>query len=252
MSYLERKKRIIGTVYESGSLSVLTLAKKLKISPATIRRDLHAIAEEGLLTRTHGGVMKPDDNPLTSFVNKQSSNAPAKQQIGLLAAGLVRDGDIIFMDCGSTVFAMCPHLKKMNGLTVITNSLPIVAELMDCPAVRINLIGGELDKGRRAAHGQKALDHIGSYHADKAFVGVDGLSPENGLTASSEKEASITGAFAANAGNVYLLCDSSKIGKDAYMKFGPLSLVHHLLTDKGLDTDKKKALMRKGMKIHVA
>lgn len=251
MSFPERKKRIIETVYLSGSLSVLALARKLKISPATIRRDLHSIAEEGLLTRTHGGVMKLDDRPLTSFSGKQSANGQAKQEIGRIAAGLVRDGDTIFMDCGSTVFTMCPHLKKMNGLTVVTNSLPVVAELMDSP-VQINLIGGELDKGLMAAHGQKALDHIGSYHADKAFLGVDGLTPENGLMASGEKEATITKAFAANADSVYLLCDSSKIGRNAYMKFGPLSMIGHLLTDKGLHAGLKKALIKKGLKIHIA
>jgi DeoR family fructose operon transcriptional repressor len=252
MSFPERKRSIIETVYQSGSLSVLELAKKLKISPATIRRDLHAIAEEGLLLRTHGGVMKPDDSVLTSFAGKQLANESFKEAIGRLAAGFVRNGDIIFMDCGSTVFTMCAHLKKINGLTVITNSLPIVAELMDSPAIRINLIGGELDKGRRAIHGQKALDHISGYRADKAFVGADGLSAENGLTASGEKEATITKAFAGNAGAVYLLCDSSKIGKDAYMKFGALSMIGHLVTDKGMNTGQGAALAKKGLKIHIA
>jgi DeoR family fructose operon transcriptional repressor len=252
MSFPERKKRIVGTVYEAGSLSVLALAKKLKISPATIRRDLHTIAEEGLLVRTHGGVMKPDDNRLTSFTGKQSANGSAKQEIGRMAAGIVREGDIIFMDCGSTVFAMCPHLKKLNRLTVITNSLPVIDDLMDSPGIGINLIGGELDKGRRAVHGQKALDHIAGYHAAKAFVGVDGLSPGNGLTASGEKEATITRAFAGNADTVYLLCDSSKIGKDAYMKLGALSMIDFLITDKGLNDGIKKALTNKGLPIHIA
>jgi DeoR family fructose operon transcriptional repressor len=251
MSFPERKRKIIETVYQSGNLSVLALARKLKISPATIRRDLHIIAEEGLLVRTHGGIMRPDEGPYSSFVKKQSANESVKQEIGRLAAGFVRDGDIIFMDCGSTVFTMCPHLKKMNRLTVITNSLPIVAELMDSPAVRINLIGGELDAARRAVHGQKALDHIAGYHADKAFVGVDGLSPGNGLTAVSEKEATITKAFAGNADAVFLLCDSSKIGKDAYLKFGPLSMIAHLLTDKGIRADLKKALIKKGLEVHI-
>jgi DeoR family fructose operon transcriptional repressor len=249
MSFQERKKKIIEAVNKFESLTVMELSEKLEISPATIRRDLHNIAGEGFLIRTHGGAMKLDDRPLTSFIKKQSANDANKQEIGKLAAKFVREGDTIFLDCGSTVFKMCHHLKKMSDLKVITNSLPVIAELIDVPGISVNLIGGELDKKRKAIHGEKALNHIDSYHANKAFVGVDGFSIENGLTAFSEKEATITKAFARNADVVYLLCDSSKIGKDTYMKFAPLSMIHHLVTDKDLNPRKKKALVKEGVEI---
>ncbi|WP_138476423.1 DeoR/GlpR family DNA-binding transcription regulator [Dyadobacter bucti] len=247
MSFPDRRKKILNALHQAGSLSVIELSEKLAISPATIRRDLHDIAGEGLLLRTHGGAMKIENPILTGFIEKIGANEVKKEQIGKCAAEHVHDGDIIFMDCGSTVFKMCTYLKTKNNIRVITNSLPILAELIDVPAIQINLIGGELDKHRKAIHGAKAVQHIDSYHAHKAFVGVDGISAENGLTAHTENESAITSAFARNAGEVFLLCDSSKIGKDSYFKFGDLSMIKYLVTDKELNAAQKEGLTGAGL-----
>ncbi len=123
---------------------------------------------------------------------------------------------------------MSVYTKQTNK--VITNSLPVVYELSNTE-VSINLIGGELDNKRQAIHGQIATEHIRRYQADKAFLGVDGISIENGLSAASEKEAEITTTMSSNAQQTYLLCDSSKLGKDKYLKFAPLSIVNVLVTN---------------------
>ncbi|WP_214225885.1 DeoR/GlpR family DNA-binding transcription regulator [Pedobacter sp. B4-66] len=249
MSFLERKKKILMILDEFDSLSVMEISEKLSISPATVRRDLQDLSEEGVLQRTHGGAMKLDNLPLVAFNKKQTANVESKQEIGKVAAANVVDGDTIFMDCGSTVFAMCAHLKKLSRLKIITNSLPIVAELVDTPGISINLIGGELDKERRAVHGDMAVQHIDTYHATKAFVGVDGISVKNGLTAHSEKESQITKAFLRNAERVYLLTDSSKIGKDAYVKFETLKAIDFLITDTQLEPNLKKEIEEEGVKV---
>jgi len=249
MSFPERKKDILRILDEFDNLSVFDISEKLSISPATVRRDLTDLAAEGLLIRTHGGAMKADGLPFTSFSNKQQANDTLKQEIGRIAAGYVNSGDTIFMDCGSTVFTMCPHLKKVGALTVITNSLPVVAELMNTPGIKINLVGGELDANRRAVHGDVAIQHINNYHAAKAFIGTDGLTPEKGLTSHSEKEAGITKAYCGNADTVYLLCDSSKIGKDAYLKSAPLTAVKYLITDQALTARQKSQISKKGINV---
>lgn len=249
MSFLERKKKILMILDEFEALSVMEISEKLSISPATVRRDLQDLSEEGVLQRTHGGAMKLDNLPLVAFNKKQTANAESKQEIGKVAAANVVDGDTIFMDCGSTVFAMCTHLKKLSRLKIITNSLPIVAELVDAPGISINLIGGELDKERRAVHGDMAVQHIDTYHAAKAFVGVDGISVKNGLTAHSEKESQITKAFLKNSEQVYLLTDSSKIGKDTYVKFETLKAIDFLITDTQLETFLKMEIEEAGVKV---
>jgi DeoR family fructose operon transcriptional repressor len=250
MGYPERKKKILKALEDAGNMDVLQLSGQLDISPVTMRRDLQRLAREGLLIRTHGGAMKTETGPrFPDFASKATASQEQKQQIGKLAASYVQPGDTIFLDCGSTVFCMCPHLQKIRGIRIVTNSLPVLSALMHIPDITLNLVGGELDQERKALHGLQAIRHIESYHAAKAFIGVDGLSAESGLTAFSEKEASISTAMSNNADTVFLLCDASKIGKDSYFKFAPLSLFHYLLTDKGISRAQQKAMEGQGVKI---
>jgi DeoR family transcriptional regulator, fructose operon transcriptional repressor len=170
-------------------------------------------------------------NPLEiphDFINKAAKNIDAKDNICRAAAALINDGDIIFMDCGSTVFRLCQFIKNKK-IKVITNSIPVVYELQNS-MVSLNIIGGEFDAERQAVHGSIANKHIAFYKANKAFLGVDGISV-NGLFANSEKEAEITLAFAAQAAKTHLLCDGSKIGKESYLKFADLKIIDTLITD---------------------
>ncbi|PTT00155.1 DeoR/GlpR transcriptional regulator [Pedobacter sp. HMWF019] len=231
MSFQERKKKILNILEEFDQLSVSEISEKTAVSPATVRRDLKDLDAQGLLQRTHGGAIKLETQKFTGFHQKKNVSESKKQFIAKLAAEHVKPGDTLFMDCGSTVFAMCSYLKKTKPLKIITNSLPIVAELMTCPEISLNLIGGELDQARRAVHGQMALEHINHYHAPKAFIGTDGFSIKKGLTSNTELEASITKAFCINADQVYLLCDASKIESNAYVQSASLSQIKYLITD---------------------
>ncbi|RPE08922.1 DeoR/GlpR transcriptional regulator [Chitinophaga lutea] len=250
MGYQERKGKILKILDRKESMEVQEIADELGISAVTIRRDLQQLADEELLIRTHGGAMKaPSKHPFTAFADKESVAVSRKKQIGRLAAALVKPGDTIFMDCGSTVFTMCAHLKDITPLRIVTNSLPVAAAFMDVPGIQVNLAGGEMDGRRKAIHGDRAIAHIKSYHAGKAFIGTDGLSVKNGLTAFSETEAGISTAMAGCADEVFVLCDSSKIGRDSYLKFAPLSLITALITDKELPPARAAQLKGKGVKV---
>lgn len=230
MSYQSRKQIILKILDEKGDVDVKELAQVLETSEITVRRDLGAMAADGLLYRTHGGAMRLSlVNQPISFVQKSAVNAEKKDHICRIAAAQIQDGDVIFMDCGSTVFRMCSFIRDKR-IKVITNSLPVVHELLNS-AVSINLIGGEVDAERQAVHGTMSTEHIRRYQADKAFLGVGGISLDKGLSAVSEKEAEMTLSMAANAQVTYLLCDSSKLGKDKYLTFAPLNLVNVLITD---------------------
>jgi len=229
MNFPKRKQKILDKLNEVGEVDVKQLATELDISEITIRRDLNQLAADGLLYRTHGGAMKtnPFEKP-HDFAGKAASNAQAKEDICRLAANHIVDGDVIFMDCGSTVYHLCQFIKNKK-IKVITNSLPVVYALMDT-AVSLNIIGGELDTERQAVHGTMAIDHISKYRATKAFLGVDGISA-NGLFANSENEASITTAFAANTAFTYLLCDGSKLNRESYLRFADTDLVNAIITN---------------------
>jgi DeoR family transcriptional regulator, fructose operon transcriptional repressor len=229
MSFQNRKQKIIKIIEEKGEVSVKDLATLVATSEITIRRDLIALAKDGLIYRTHGGALRIDlaKSPI-DFVNKSAQNVEKKDFICRIAAQEINDGDIIFMDCGSTVFRLCQFIKN-KSIRVITNSLPVIYELTGT-SVCLTMVGGEIDTQRQAVHGTTALEHIKRYNADKAFLGVDGISTK-GLSAKSEREAEITLAMMQQAQTTYLLCDSSKINKDQYLYFAELSTINFLITD---------------------
>jgi DeoR family fructose operon transcriptional repressor len=206
------------------------------------------LAEKGLLFRTHGGAVKVSlaKDPVT-FANKAAANYASKEHIARLASQQIIEGETIFIDCGSTTFLMCQFIRHLS-IKVITNSLPVVNELIDS-SVQVNMAGGELDAQRQAVHGIMAIEHLKRYKVDKAFIGVDGISLKNGLSANSEKEASITLAAASIARHVYLLCDSSKLEKEKYFHFAPLSLIHTLITDKQAPQEVLQAYKQAGLQI---
>jgi DeoR family fructose operon transcriptional repressor len=229
MNFQKRKQSILQRLADTGEADIRELATALEVSEITIRRDLNQLADDGLLLRTHGGAIKvAPPNPPFPFANKAAVNVKAKEAIARRAAAGINDGDIVFLDCGSTVFHLCPFIKNKK-IRVITNSLPIIYELQDSQ-VSINLIGGEFDPERQAIHGKMAEYHIARYRANRAFLGIDGISPK-GLFANSEKEATLTMALAANSVSAWFLCDSSKIGRETYWQFAGLQLIGTVITD---------------------
>ena len=248
MTFQARKQIILEKVENEGSVDVKELATLLETSEITIRRDLAVLAEKGLVYRTHGGAMKLSMtyDPV-SFINKSAVRAEQKDAICQIAASYIKEGDVVFLDCGSTVFRMCPFIRNLK-IKVVTNSIPIVNALLNS-SVSLNFAGGEIDMERQAAHGQIAVEHFARYRADKAFLGVDGISLANGLSASSEKEAEISMALAKYAKETFLLCDSTKFEKDKYLPFAPINMANYLITDNGVDKKIIKAYQSKGIKI---
>jgi DeoR family fructose operon transcriptional repressor len=230
MNFHLRKQYLLATLAQQGSLEVTAAAQQLGTTPLTIRRDLTQLAAEGLVVRTHGGAVLPGvvKNPV-AFARKATAHAAEKAAICQVAAAQISAGDTVFIDCGSTTFPLCALIRHLP-LRVVTNSLPVLFELMGS-AVQVVLAGGEVDAERQALHGTVAAEQLRRYRVDKAFLGVDGLSLRRGLSANSEAEAAISLAVAEAAQHVYLLCDASKLEQDKYFQFAPLSLIDTLITD---------------------
>jgi DeoR family transcriptional regulator, fructose operon transcriptional repressor len=249
MSFQKRKQIIIEKLEAFDALEVPEIALILGVSEITVRRDLNTLEKEGLIVRTHGGAMKANQLQIQiNFNRKTAQNGIQKEEICKKAANLVNDGETVFLDCGSTVFKLCKFLKDKK-IRVVTNSLPIVNALLGTK-VSINFIGGEIDADRQATHGIAAVEHIKKYKADKAFIGVDGISLENGLSAHSEKEAEIALALMHNASDVYFLCDGSKFENDKYYKFASLKIIKNLITDSQASQIIIDKYTKKGLKFY--
>ncbi len=231
-----RKKIIMDVLKDKDSVTTQEILEKCNASEITIRRDLSELEEKGLLIRTHGGATKKmAAEHLFTYKDKMNQNRENKENICKMASGYINDNDIIFIDCGSTLSFLPKYIQKKESLTVITNSLPIISELINFENIKLIMVGGEVMNERKAIYGHSAERAILQYHADKAFIGADGISLSKGLTSYDEKEASITLKMAENADEVFLLCDSTKIEKNSFINFAPLSILNHVITDGELD-----------------
>jgi len=238
MGRVHRRQFILSQLTKNKAIEIHEITRFCRVSEITARRDLNELYHEGMLVRTHGGATIQETNlNCFDFDVKLVENKKLKADIGRKAASVVQENDTIYMDCGTTVFYMATFLHRLRNLRVITNSLPVVAELMPFPNVSTYLIGGELDNSRKALYGPMTENLLNRYKADKAFIGAGGVSLANGLSSIDEKEASITRKMAEAARQVYLLCDSTKLERDSYFTYSSLSLVHYLITDAGVSKE---------------
>jgi DeoR family fructose operon transcriptional repressor len=231
-----RKKQILHALESNEYIAVRELVSSLGVSHMTVRRDLSELESRGYLIRKYGGAVKSEaiDN-LFSFERRVYRNRRQKEAICRMGAGYIRDNDVIFVDCGTTLFRLCHHVIDRKNLRLITNSLPVVSELINYSNIKVSLVGGELVHERKAIYGSLAETAIGEFHADKAFIGADGVSVKKGLSSYDDKEGNISRLMAENADTVFLLCDSSKVEKDSCFRWAPLNVIDYLITDPGLD-----------------
>jgi|SRR5665647_69040 len=228
-----RKKLILKLLEQNEEVSIQEIVLRCEISEITVRRDLTFLEKKGLLKRTHGGAVRNTIvTELFGFDNRSRDRRNQKMEICKLAASFIEENDTIYMDCGTTVYYLSLLLPRFKNLRVITNSLPVVSQLMPHPHIKVYLIGGELDTSRKALYGPMTENLLSRYKADKAFIGAAGVSLLQGLSSNHEKEASVTLKMAEAADKVYLLCDSSKIENISYFNYSSLSLLDYLITDK--------------------
>lgn len=219
-------------------VSVQEIVEECNASEITIRRDLAKLEMKGLLIRTHGGAHKRvATDHLFAYNQKLSRNRESKEYICKIASRFIRPNDTIFIDSGSTSTFLPKYLFRTDPLTIITNNLPVASEVINFENVRLILIGGEVVHKRKAIYGHAAVQNIGHYYANKAFIGTDGISLSKGLTAYDDKEASVTIKMAENAETVFLLCDSSKMEKTSNFRYAPVSVIDYVITDKGLNSE---------------
>jgi len=245
-----RKKTILKLLEQNEEVSIQEIVLRCNVSEITVRRDLTVLEMKGLLKRTHGGAVLNGVVPeLFGFDNKSLERRNQKIAICKLAATFIEENDTIYMDCGTTVYFLSSFLPRFKNLRVITNSLPVVSELMPHPHIKVYLIGGELDTSLKALYGPMTENLLSRYKADKAFIGAGGISVSHGLSSNHEKEASITLKMAEAANKVYLLCDSSKIEHNSYFNYSSLSLVDQLITDNEISLPVLELYKSKNIKI---
>ena len=216
----QRKDLILATLRSEGRVVAKELAAELDLSEDTIRRDLRELAAEGRLHRVHGGAL-PASPAVADFTVRTGIGQEAKVEVGRLAAGLVRPGQTVAVDGGTTALQLARHLPRDLVATVVTHSPTIAVELATHPSVEVIIVGGRLFKHSVVAAGAAAHEAIGRISADVFFLGVTGIHPVEGLTTGDADEAAIKRAWSQRSAETYVLGSGEKIGAASAVRGAP-------------------------------
>lgn len=250
----ERRFRIREILATQRTISASELCSALAVTPATIRRDLAALEDEGVLVRSHGGAVSRMSSTKfqPSYETLARSNSEEKHAIALEAEKLILDGDTVFLEGSTTVLELAGRLHNRNRVTVVTNSPTIVCQLQHSAGVTVLCTGGDLQKDTFYFSGEWAQRALSEIRLDKAVLGVSAIDPGYGVSTANHAEAQIKKMVVKAAKTCIALADHSKFGKQSFAYVGPVADITTLVTDDGTDPKYINELREAGMEVIVA
>lgn len=233
---VDRRHQALLAAIQDGMHDAEALSARLGVSMVTLRRDLGKLQAAGRLVRTFGGAVplggrEPELTPM----RRRHLHSGAKEAIGRAAAALVHAGETIILDGGTTTAALARHLRGRRELRVITNNLQVAATLGEEPGIEVVLVGGALRRVSLATTGSLAAMMLQRLSADRVFLGADGVVAGRGLCEASAEQTRLKELMMAQAGEVVVLADASKLGRAAQQAWAPLPRRWTLVTDAQAD-----------------
>ncbi|WP_117190638.1 DeoR/GlpR family DNA-binding transcription regulator [Rhizobium terrae] len=244
----QRKSLILDMLRREGQVIAKRAAEEFSLSEDTIRRDLREMAAEGLLRRVHGGAM-PVAPDLPDFSARQTISSDVKRRLGAAAAKLVKPGQMIFLDGGTSTAEIARALPRDFGFTVATHSPTIAAELEHHPAAEVILIGGRLYKHSMVAVGAAAMSQISLIRPDVFFLGVTAVHPSQGLSTGDMEEAAIKRHIASRAAETFVLITEEKLDRSSPCTIMPVSELTCMIVQNGIDEDRLTSYRALGVNV---
>jgi DeoR family transcriptional regulator of aga operon len=250
----KRRSQISAMVRECGSVQVASLANQFHVSMQTIRKDLHYLTGLGVTTRAYGGAISSSvvntglEPPLET---KLGIRMAEKERIGRFAASLVKPGDSIVLDSGTTTLQIARYLPDLEGITVVTNDFGVLSVLVQKTRIKIVMLGGELRRKNMAFYGAQTVSALNELLVDKLFLGVDGFDLERGITTHHESEAMLNRKMAEVAREVIAVTDSSKFGCVCLHRIIGLNEITALITDSAAPDYISRAKDRLSFDLHL-
>ena len=261
MSRYRRWNELLELLATAGELQVEDAAKALNVSPATVRRDFDELAEQRMLTRIRGGAIAQGVNYDLPLRYKTERHPSEKQRIGELAASMIRAGEVVGLNGGTTTtevaraLATRPDLSSgapVPAITVVTNALNIATELAVRQHIKIVTTGGVARPQSYELTGPLATGVLEQVTLDVAILGVDGIDSTTGATAHHEGEASINRLMGRQARRVIVVADSSKVGRRTFARICSLAEIDVLVTDTGIPPEEATLLEEAGVTVVTA
>jgi DeoR/GlpR family transcriptional regulator of sugar metabolism len=247
MLVAERRELLLRRLQADGKLIARDLAEELGLSEDSVRRDLRDLAGAGLCQRVYGGAV-PVSAALADYRSRETVEPESKHRVAARAVALIRPGDIVILDGGTTTLAVARALPMDLAATVVTHSPTIAAALVDHPTIEILLLGGRIYKHSAVACGAATVEAAQAITADIFLLGVTGVHPDHGLTTGDPEEAAMKRALGARAADTYVLASAEKLGAVSPYKVLDLQAVTGIVTD-ATDGDLIDKLRHQGPKI---
>lgn len=250
----QRHGRILELVRQRKSCTVNELRKDLGVSQVTLYRDLRGLTREKLLRRVRGGVVLREREKIESrFSIRLDTNRAAKERIGRHAAAMVKEGWAIFVDASSTCYFFARELamRRLPGLTIVTNSPQIPLEFEQHLGIRVISTGGELLHELNAFGGPLTITQLSSLGFGAAFISCAGLSRSFGATTESPQLAEVIRKVAANSRQVILLADGSKFAQQALLTSLPVEDLDRVITDSSAPQERIDELLAAHIEVEV-
>jgi DeoR/GlpR family transcriptional regulator of sugar metabolism len=248
----ERKKRIAELVNKDGVVQIQQFADLFNVSIYTIRRDLSDLEKKGLIRKTHGGAVRVEKSVwLPTIEEGQKEAVEEKKAIALKASQYIDNGDTVFF-MGSTIsHMMIPYLSQKR-ITVVTNSLDVAKALSSMENIETIIIGGKIKNYKGNVLGSRAVEDIGCYHFDRAFIPCAGVHHKKGATTSTLDSADFTRAVINSSSQNILIADYRKVGRVTFCKICDISHINVLITDDKADKNELDNLSKKGVNVYIA
>jgi DeoR/GlpR family transcriptional regulator of sugar metabolism len=228
----ERRQAIADLVQRHGRVEVSELSRRFDVSGVTIRADLQALAERGLILRTYGGAIPAGAGLYElSLLKRRQQQVSEKSRIAQVAAGLVEHGEAVFIDSSSTALAIVGHIKQRRDLTVVTNSLVVAQELLGLLNVTVVMPGGTLHHDTASLIDTGGLALLQNYNIAHGFFGAHGLTLAEGLTDVSAPEAEVKRPLVDMCRQVVAVLDATKWGRAGVASFADVADVDVVITD---------------------
>ena len=240
MFALERKRLIQNYISDNGKVLVANLSRMLGVSEVTIRRDLESLEKEGYLRRTHGGAVLSDCEIVHYNDEDEDLN-----EIAVVAARFVQDGDNIFITNGETNSHLARKLASHHSLTVLTNDIAIASE-MASQGKKVVLLGGEFDSDEKASFGTLAIENLRKFSVSKVFMEIDGVDEELVFSVNSPTKASFLTAVIAEAKKLIILCPYTRFRSSAFYSMGKLPS-YTFVTNARLEDSCKRRFFEEGI-----
>jgi DeoR family glycerol-3-phosphate regulon repressor len=228
----QRREEIQHLVRAQGYVSIEDLAERFAKTPQTIRRDINALAGEGLVRRHHGGAGLPSTTENVAYATRRSLLADAKARIAQLVARHIPNDASLFINIGTTTEEVARSLVHHANLRVITNNLNVAAILSDVESCEVTVAGGTVRKRDRGIIGEATLDFIRQFKVDFGVIGISGIEEDGTLLDFDYREVQAAKSIIANSRTVFLVADHTKFGRGAMVRLGHVGQIDAVFTDK--------------------